>query len=55
MLFRSKSVIMVSSEMEELLGICDRIMVMSNGKVAGIEDADKLDQEKIMTLSAKYL
>ena len=52
---RGKSVIMVSSEMEELLGICDRIMVMSNGKVAGIEDADKLDQEKIMTLSAKYL
>ena len=46
---------MVSSEMPELLGICDRILVMSNGKVAGIEDTDKLDQEKIMTLAAKYI
>ena len=31
---------MVSSEMPELLGICDRILVMSNGRVAGIEDTD---------------
>ena len=41
--------------MPELLGICDRIMVLSNGRVAGIEDAKELDQEKIMTLAAKYL
>ena len=52
---KGKGVIMVSSEMPELLGICDRILVMSNGKVAGIEDTDKLDQEKIMTLAAKYI
>lgn len=50
-----KGVIVVSSEMPELLGICDRIMVMSNGHVAGIEDVDDLDQEKIMTLATKYL
>ena len=45
----------VSSEMPELLGICDRILVMSNGRVAGIDEVKNLDQEKIMALSAKYL
>lgn len=50
-----KGVIMVSSELPELLGICDRIMVMSDGKVAGIEDVANLDQEKIMHLASKYL
>lgn len=52
---KEKGVVFVSSEMPELLGICDRIMVMSNGRIAGIEDAKDLDQEKVMTLAAKYL
>lgn len=52
---RGKGVIVVSSEMPELLGICDRILVMSNGQVAGVDDVKNLDQEKIMALSAKYL
>ncbi len=52
---KGKGVIVVSSEMPELLGICDRILVMSNGKVAGIGDADKLSQEDIMTMAAKYI
>ena len=52
---KEKRVIVVSSEMPELLGICDRILVMSNGRVAGIEDTNKLDQEKIMELAAKYI
>ncbi|MDO5725560.1 MAG: ATP-binding cassette domain-containing protein [Tissierellia bacterium] len=52
---KDKGVIIVSSELPELLGICDRIMVMSNGKVAGIENTEDLDQEKIMALAAKYL
>jgi methyl-galactoside transport system ATP-binding protein len=54
-----KSVIMVSSEMPELIGICDRILVMSNGRVAGILDINKDDngnaQETIMHLSAKFV
>lgn len=50
-----KGIIVVSSEMQELLGICDRILVMSNGKVAGIEDVDGLTQERIMELSSKYV
>lgn len=50
-----KTIIMVSSEMPELLGITDRIMVMSNGKVAGIVETKETNQEEIMSLSAKYL
>ena len=52
---RGKGIIFASSEMPELLGICDRILVMSNGRLAGIEETKNLDQEKIMTLAAKYL
>ncbi len=52
---KNKGVIMVSSEMPELLGICDRILVMSNGRVAGIRDVKDITQEEIVELSAKYL
>ena len=50
-----KGVIMVSSEMPELLGICDRILVMSGGRLAGEVDAQNTTQEEIMTLAAKYV
>lgn len=49
-----KAVIMVSSEMPELLGVCDRILVMSGGRLAGEVDAKTTTQEEIMTLAAKY-
>ena len=49
-----KTVLMVSSEMPELLGVCDRIVVMSGGRVAGEVDARNTTQEEIMTLAAKY-
>ena len=51
---KGKTVIMVSSEMPELLGVCDRIVVMSGGRVAGEVDARNTTQEEIMTLAAKY-
>ena len=51
---KGKTVIMVSSEMPELLGVCDRIVVMSGGRVAGEVDAASATQEQIMTLAAKY-
>lgn len=35
---KGKGIIIISSEMPELLGITDRILVMSNGQVAGIVD-----------------
>ena len=49
-----KSVIMVSSEMPELLGVCDRILVMSGGRLAGEVNAKDATQEQIMTLATKY-
>ena len=49
-----KTVIMVSSEMPELLGVCDRILVMSGGRLAGEVDARNTTQEEIMALAAKF-
>ncbi len=49
-----KSVIMVSSEMPELLGVCDRILVMSGGRLAGEVNTKDATQEQIMTLATKY-
>ena len=51
---QGKTVLVVSSEMPELLGICDRILVMSGGRLAGEVDAAATTQEEIMTLAAKY-
>lgn len=52
---KDKGIIIISSEMPELLGTTDRILVMSNGRVAGIVETNKTTQEEIMALSAKYL
>lgn len=52
---QGKTVLMVSSEMPELLGVCNRILVMSGGRLAGQLDADHTSQEEIMTLAAKYV
>ena len=43
-----KSVIMISSELPEILGMCDRIYVMNEGKMVGELDAKDATQEKIM-------
>ncbi len=43
-----KSIIMVSSELPEILGMSDRIMVMHEGKVTGILDNTDIDQSTIM-------
>ena len=52
---QGKTVLVVSSEMPELLGICDRILVMSGGRLAGEVEAKTATQEEIMTLAAKYV
>ncbi len=52
---KGKIVLVVSSEMPELLGICDRILVMSGGRLAGEVDAKNTTQEEIMTYAAKYV
>lgn len=52
---KGKVVIVVSSEMPELLGICDRILIMSGGRLAGEVSAEEATQEQIMTYAAKYV
>ncbi|CAM3162581.1 galactose/methyl galactoside ABC transporter ATP-binding protein MglA [Streptobacillus felis] len=52
---KDKGIIMISSEMPELLGITDRIVVMSNGRVAGIVNTKETTQEEILKLTAMYL
>ena len=49
------SVIMISSEMPELLGITNRILVMSNGRIAGIVDTEATNQTEVFHLATKYL
>jgi methyl-galactoside transport system ATP-binding protein len=52
---QGKAIIMCSSEMPELMGICDRIMVMSNHRLAGIVEGKDITQENLMSLSLKYM
>jgi len=47
-----KSIIMISSELPEILGMSDRILVMHEGKVSGILNRDEADQETIMKLAS---
>jgi putative multiple sugar transport system ATP-binding protein len=43
-----KSVIMISSELPEVLGMCDRIYVLNEGRIVGEFDQEEASQEKIM-------
>lgn len=52
---QGKTIIVVSSEMPEILGITNRIAVMSNHRLAGIVNTKETDQEALLRLSAKYL
>jgi methyl-galactoside transport system ATP-binding protein len=52
---KGKAVIVVSSELPELIGVCDRIYVMSSGRIAGEVEASRTTQEEIMTLAAKFV
>ena len=49
-----KSIIMISSEMPELIGVADRIMVMCEGRITGFVEGEDMNQEKIMELSTKF-
>jgi ribose transport system ATP-binding protein len=47
-----KAILMVSSDMPELLGMCDRIVVIAEGKQTGILNKDEFDQEKVLELAS---
>jgi ribose transport system ATP-binding protein len=46
-----KSIIIVSSDLPELMGICHRILVFSNGSITGELDRGEFDQEQILSLA----
>ena len=52
---QGKSILMISSEMSELIGMSDRIMVMCEGRVTGFVDSKTTNQEEIMTLATQYM
>ena len=53
MIADGKSVIMISSEMPEILGLCDRIYIMNEGKMVGEMQGSEATQEKIMACILK--
>ncbi|OUO70137.1 ATP-binding cassette domain-containing protein, partial [Anaeromassilibacillus sp. An250] len=50
-----KSIIMISSEMPELLGMADRVMVMCEGRVTGFLDREEADSVSVMRLATKFM
>ena len=50
-----KGIVMVSSEMPELIGMCDRILVISGGRVAGELARGEYSEQALMALATKYV
>jgi ribose transport system ATP-binding protein len=48
-------ILMISSEMPEIIGMSDRVIVMCQGRVTGEFDRDEMSQEEIMTCATKFL
>ena len=51
---QGKSIIMISSEMAELIGMSDRVMVMCDGRITGFIDGKDATQENIMELATQF-
>jgi ABC-type sugar transport system ATPase subunit len=49
------AILFISSEMEELIGVCDRILVMCAGTITGELDRSDFDQEKLLTLAIRSI
>ncbi|MDY3003667.1 MAG: sugar ABC transporter ATP-binding protein [Christensenella hongkongensis] len=50
---KGKSIIMISSDMEELLGMSDRMVILSKGRMSAILDKDEFTQEKVLKYAAE--
>jgi methyl-galactoside transport system ATP-binding protein len=51
---QGRGIIVISSELPELIGISDRIMVMCEGRITGMLEHQIADQEKILDLATKF-
>jgi methyl-galactoside transport system ATP-binding protein len=49
-----KSIIFISSELPELIGMSDRIMVMCEGRLSGIVSGEEANEEEIMRLATRF-
>ena len=49
-----KAILMISSEIPELMGLSDRIIVMAAGKLTGVLERKNFSQENIMRLASKF-
>lgn len=52
---QGKGIIMISSEMPELLGVSNRVMVMCNGKITGEVSGNEMTQENVMHYATQFL
>ena len=50
---KGKTILLISSEMEELLGMSDRIAVLAEGKLTGIVEKSEFDQQTILRYASK--
>ena len=51
---QGKSIIMISSEMAEIIGMSDRVMIMCDGRITGFIDGKEATQENIMELATQF-
>ena len=49
---RGHAIIMISSELPELIGLCDRVLVVSEGRITGELTGPAITERNIMTLAA---
>ena len=49
---QGKSIIMISSEMPELIGMSDRMLIMNNGKIVGELKKEEFTQERILEIAS---
>ena len=52
---QGKCIVMISSEMPELIGMADRVMVLCEGKLSGFVDRIDMNEEQIMRLATKFM
>jgi len=52
---KGNAIIMISSEMQEVMGMADRILVLSNGRVGGELSRDEFTQEEIMKMAVSHI
>jgi ribose transport system ATP-binding protein len=46
-----KAIVLISSDLPELMGVCHRILVFSNGKISGELQRGEFNQERILSLA----